>query len=207
MKAPERNDLATDLVGSALSSGGSGVLGLTDGTRITYRPILPQDALALQRFHRRLSDHSVRLRFFGAKPELSDKKAGYFTHVDGVNRFALVALDPGCAQEIIAVASFDREGQADRAEYAAAVADSWQGKGLGLALTWALIEAALRRNVRTFTGLVLPENARMLNLLRDLKLPERLRYEDGVEFVEIDLLPEPPNSGRREKNRGNRRKR
>jgi hypothetical protein len=30
---------------------------------------------------------------FGAKPELTDRRAGYFTHVDGVNRFALVALD------------------------------------------------------------------------------------------------------------------
>jgi hypothetical protein len=33
----------------------------------------------------------------------------------------------------------------------------------------------------------LPENARMLNLLRDLNLPERLRYEDGIKHVEIDL--------------------
>jgi len=33
----------------------------------------------------------------------------------------------------------------------------------------------------------LPENTRMLSLLRDLGLPERLRYEDGIEYVEIDL--------------------
>ena len=189
MKAPARSGLAARPVWDPLSSADSGVLGLLDGTRITYRPIKPEDVGALQRFHRRLSDRSVRLRFFGAKPELSDRKAGYFTHVDGVNRFALVALDPARTGEIIAVASFDREGETDRAEYAAAVIDSWQGRGLGLALTRVLIEAALLRNVRTFTGLVLPENARMLNLLRDLKLPERLRYEDGVELVEIELLP------------------
>ena len=34
---------------------------------------------------------------------------------------------------------------------------------------------------------LLPENTRMLHLLRDLGLPERLRYEDGVEYVEIEL--------------------
>ncbi|HEY6674300.1 MAG TPA: hypothetical protein VIZ59_05230 [Rubrobacteraceae bacterium] len=39
------------------------------------------------------------------------------------------------------------------------------------------------------TGVVLFENARMLNLLRDLGLPERLRYEGGVEHVEIGLSP------------------
>jgi hypothetical protein len=32
----------------------------------------------------------------------------------------------------------------------------------------------------------LAENARMLNLLRDLNLPERLRYDRGVEYVEIE---------------------
>jgi hypothetical protein len=37
------------------------------------------------------------------------------------------------------------------------------------------------------TGVVLFENARMLNLLRDLGLPERLRYEDGIEYVEIEM--------------------
>jgi hypothetical protein len=34
---------------------------------------------------------------------------------------------------------------------------------------------------------LLPENTRMLNLLRDLGLPERMRYEDGIEYVEIEL--------------------
>lgn len=191
MKAPADKDPAP----SPLASGDSGVIELLDGSRITYRPIRPEDAVALQRFHRRLSDHSVRLRFFGAKPELSDRKAGYFTHLDGVNRFALVALDPASPGEIIAVASFDREEETDRAEYAAAVVDSWQGRGLGLALTRALISAALRRSVRTFTGLVLPENARMLNLLRDLNLPERLRLADGVEYVEIELRPRDETGG------------
>jgi GNAT superfamily N-acetyltransferase len=174
--------------GVPLAEEESGSVELLDGTHITYRAIVPDNAAALQRFHHRLSKRSIYLRFFAAKPELSDKRAGYFTNVDDVNRFALVALDPGHPEEIIAVASFDREGNTDRAEYAAAVEDRWQGKGLGLALTRRLIEAALKRGIRVFTGVVLPENSRMLNLLRDLNLPERLRYEEGVEYVELELL-------------------
>ena len=129
------------------------------------------------------------MRFFAAKPELSDKEAGYFTNVDGINRFALVAVDPERPEEIIGVVSFDREGTTERAEYAAEVEDRWQGRGLGLALTRRLIEAALKRDVRSFTGIVLPENTRMLHLLRDLGLPERSRYEDGTDYIEIDLSP------------------
>jgi GNAT superfamily N-acetyltransferase len=122
----------------------SGSVELLDGNHITYHAIAPADAVALQRFHHRLDERSIYLRFFAAKPELSDKKAGYFTNVDGVNRFALVALDPEHPEEIIAVVSFDREGNTDRAEYAAVVEDRWQGKGLGSALTRRLIEAALK---------------------------------------------------------------
>jgi GNAT superfamily N-acetyltransferase len=87
------------------------------------------------------------------------------------------------------VVSFDREGTTERAEYAAAVEDRWQGRELGLALTRRLIETALKRGIRVLTGVVLFENARMLHLLRDLGLPERLRYEGGVEHVAIGLSP------------------
>jgi GNAT superfamily N-acetyltransferase len=189
MEASAREGLLVDGAGAPLAEEDSGSVELLDGTRITYRAMAPDNAVALQRFHHRLSERSIYLRFFAAKPELSDRKAGYFTNVDGTNRFALVALDPQRPEEIIAVVSFDREGDTERAEYAAAVEDGWQGRGLGLALTRCLIEAALKRGIRIFTGVVLPQNRRMLNLLRDLDLPERLRYEDGIEYVEIELLP------------------
>ena len=190
--ARDYEGLLVDGAGVPLAEEDSGSVELLDGTSVTYRAIAPDNAAALQRFHHRLSQRSISLRFFGAKPELSDRKAGYFTNVDGINRCALVALDPERPEEIIAVVSFDREEDTDRAEYAAAVEYRWQGKGLGLALTRCLIEAALKRGVRIFTGVVLPENARMLNLLRDLRLPERLRYGGGVEYVEIDLSEKAP---------------
>jgi GNAT superfamily N-acetyltransferase len=187
MKEPAREGLLVDGTGAPLAEEDSGSVELLDGTSIAYHAIAPENASALQRFHHRLSERSIYLRFFAAKPVLSDRKAGYFTNVDGINRFALLAVDPERPEEIIGVVSFDREGTSERAEYAAAVEDRWQGRGLGSALTRRLIEAALKRDVRVFTGVLLPENTRMLSLLRDLGLPERLRYEDGIEYVEIDL--------------------
>src|SRR3712207_4239866 len=144
MEASARERLLVDGARAPLAEEDSGRVELLDGTRVTRRAIAPDNAAGLQRFHHHLSERTVYLRFFGAKPELSDREAGYFTNVDGMNRFALVALDPERPEEIIAVVSFDREGNTDRAEYAAAVEDRWQGKGLGLALTRCLIEAALR---------------------------------------------------------------
>ena len=204
MKQPATEGLMVDGARAALAEEESGSVELLDGTSVAYHAIAPENTSALQRFHHRLSERSIYLRFFAAKPELSDREAGYFTNVDGINRFALVAVDPERPQEIIGVVSFDREGTSERAEYAAEVADRWQGKGLGLALTRRLIEAALKRDVRSFTGIVLPENTRMLHLLRDLGLPERLRYEDGTDYVEIDLSPPQNASDLTEGTRGPR---
>jgi hypothetical protein len=145
MRESAREGLLVDGTGAPLAEEESGAVELPDGTSVSYRAIAPDNASALQRFHHRLSERSVYLRFFGAKPELSDRKAGYFTNIDGKDRFALVALDPEREGEIIAVVSFDREGETDRAEYAAAVEDRWQGRRLRLALTQRPIQLALKR--------------------------------------------------------------
>lgn len=169
-----------------------GTLALTDGTTVCYRPIEVSDAAALRRFHDRLGEETVRLRFMSAIPHLNDQQAQYFTGVDGYDRVALVALDPTQPAEIIAVVRYDRDPGTYNAEYAAVVADRWQGRGLGFGLTRRLIDEALVRDVRSFYALVLPENVVMLSLLRALGLPERMHFEDGIERVEIELAG--PNS-------------
>jgi GNAT superfamily N-acetyltransferase len=163
------------------------VVELTTGERIPTRRIAPEDAPALQRFHRRLSDYSVYLRHIRALPNLSDSQATYFTALDHPRRIAVVALDPNNPSEIIAVVRAEGTQDSNRAEYAALVADQWQGKGLGTALTLDVIQEARRQGITCLYALVLPENQRMLNLLRDLHLPERMRFEDGTAEIEIDL--------------------
>src|SRR5919112_229136 len=197
-ESARREGLLVDGTGAPLAEEDSGSVELFDGTSVAYQAITPDNASALQRFHHRLSERSIYLRFFAVKPKLSDREAGYFTNVDGINRFALVALDPERPEEIVGMVSFDREGGTERAEYAAEVADRWHGRGLGMALTRRLIEAALKKGVRTFTAIVLPQNRKMLHLFRDLGLPERVRYdhEDSADYVEIDLSPPQETSDR-----------
>ena len=160
---------------------------LDDGVEVPTRQIAPGDAAALQRFHLGLSDYSVYLRHVHALPRLSDTQLRYFTQLDGVQRFAIVALDPANPAEIIAVVRYEGSTGSDRAEYAAIVTDAWQGKGLGKALTRDLISAARRRGIRCLYATVLPENVRMLSLLRDLGMPETMRFVDGVAEIEVDL--------------------
>ncbi len=168
----------------------SGVLVLRDGTSVPVREIRAEDAPALQRLVGRSSERSIELRFFGPMRELSEEKARRFAEVDGKDRFALVALDPDDEREIVAVVRYERERGTDGAEYAALVEDRFQGRGLGIGLTRRLIEAAKERGIERLHALVLRENGRMLRLLRSLEFPERRRWENGLEHIEIDLRPD-----------------
>ncbi|MDQ3926950.1 MAG: GNAT family N-acetyltransferase [Actinomycetota bacterium] len=165
-------------------------LTLTDGTIVSVREIEPEDAPALKRLFDRLSERTVELRYFGPMNELSDEKARHIAEVDGYDRYALVALDPEDENEIVALAGYDREEDTHKAEYAALVEDRMQGLGLGHSLTRFLIEAARERDVRCLHALVLHANKVMLRLLRDLDLPESKSREEGIERIEIDLIPD-----------------
>lgn len=166
---------------------GQMIIALRDGVCLPVRRIRAEDAAALQRLVGRSSDRSVELRFFGPLKELSDEMAERFADVDGEDRYAVVALDPEHPDEIVGVARYERERGTDGAEYAALIEDRFQHRGLGIGLTRHLIEAARENGIRHLHALVLRENAGMLSLLRSLDLPERLRWKDGAECVELDL--------------------
>ena len=165
----------------------AGDLILPGGVAVPVRAIRPDDARALQGLHGRLSELSIRSRYHSDMKDLRDRMAKHFACVDGVNRFALVALDPEKQDQIIAVVSFDRQGDTDKGEYAALVEDRWQGRGLGLAMTYQLIDVARDKGMRHLYGLVLPENKPMLKLLRSLDLPKRGHRVKGIKYVEIGL--------------------
>lgn len=166
------------------------VLVLRDGVCVPVRGVRAGDAAALQRLVARSSDRSVEMRFFGPLKRLSDEQARRFAEVDGRDRFALVALDPENPEDIVGVVRYEREPGTDAAEYAALIEDRFQGRGLGIGLTRHLIEAARDNGLRRLYALVMRQNRSMLHLLRSLDLPERKRWEDGAEHVEIDLRPD-----------------
>src|SRR5215216_260697 len=161
---------------------------LSDGVVVFVRTVRPDDAPALQRLHSRLSEQSIRSRYFSSMKKRSDQQAKHFADIDGINRYALVALDPEKQEEIIAVVRFTREGSTDKAEYAALVEDYWQGRGVGLSMTRWLIDEARDREIRALYGLVMPENRGMLKLLRSLALPERESRSEGIKYIEVELV-------------------
>lgn len=165
----------------------AGTLTLADGARVAYRPIRPDDAPALQTFHRELSERTRYLRFLGIVPTLSDERARRCTDLDGIRRFALVAHPPAAPGELVAVARYEGLPDPRAAELAIVVADPWQHRGLGFALMQRLLAAARRRDIRVAHGVVTAENRPMLGLLRKLNLPQRTAIDRAILAIELDL--------------------
>ena len=149
--------------------------------RFTVRPISSADGTALIRFHGRLSPEAVRLRSFGAHPELMAAEVTHLTCVDGFNRVAYVVEHDG---EIIAVGRYDRLENRCSAEVAFVVADEFQGHGLGTLLLEQLTNSARRVGIGEFEASVLIGNSAMLAVFHGAGFPTtQTRTYDVVELT------------------------
>lgn len=158
---------------------------LRDGTVASLRPIRPADVDGIHRFHAAQSDESIYLRFFAPLRRLSDADVHRFTHVDYVDRVALVVT---MREEIIGIGRFDRL-DAGTAEVAFNISDHYQGKGIGSVLLEHLAAIARDLGIARFTAEVLPQNRRMLDVFSDAGYEVARRVEDGVVEVGFDIEP------------------
>ena len=149
------------------------------------RPIRPDDADGLRSFHSGQSDESIYLRFFAPIRELSDRDVHRFTHVDNVDRVALVVTVRGA---IIGIGRWDRIDRRS-AEVAFNISDHYQGKGIGSVLLEHLAAIAQELGVEQFTAEVLPQNRRMLNVFKEAGYAVHHHFEDGVVEVSFDIRP------------------
>ncbi len=158
---------------------------LRDGGVAHVRPIRPQDAEAVQRFHAGQSAESIYLRFFAPIQALSDRDLERFTEVDHVDRVALVAT---LGERIVGIARFERTAPTT-ADVAFNIADSDQGRGLGSVLLEHLAAAARERGIQRFVADVLPQNRRMLSVFDEAGYAITHRYDDGVISLGFDITP------------------
>jgi len=170
---------------------------LADGRSVLVRPVLPQDGELQQRFVRALSPASRYRRFHSALSELPHATLAYLTQVDYASHLALLAetFDEQGGEIQVAEARYVRRSDASEAhvaDFALAVADRWQGVGLGRHLLGALVDSARRGGVRRLEGSVLADNEQMRGLLRGQGWRLGMDPDDGRLLVAaLDLAPAP----------------
>jgi acyl-CoA synthetase (NDP forming)/GNAT superfamily N-acetyltransferase len=153
---------------------------LKDGSTIAVRAIERDDEVALSTFYAHLSPESQAFRFFAAPADVSEI-AKRLVIADYESQFGLVARS---GADVVGHAVYIVTG-GRRAEMGLAVADAYQGRGLGLLLFAQLADAAARNGIEVFEAVVKADNHRMLDLLRDSGFPLRLRSEPDEIHAEL----------------------
>lgn len=160
---------------------------LRDGSVVTVRPLEREDRRLVQEVFDRMGEEARFRRFLAFKKQLSARDMETLTAVDHHEHEALVALDDETG-EALGVARMMREpGRPDTAEASVAVADAWQGRGLGGMLMERLVSKAREGGVRRFTAVLLTRNLGMLHLFERIGTARvARRYGDSLE-LEVEL--------------------
>ena len=151
-----------------------------DGVSFRLRPIRPDDEDRERRFVIRLSPESRYRRMMNAMKELPAELLQQFVHVDYVHTMAFVALtgEPP-DEEIIGVARFAPDRGGSDSEFAVAVADAWQARGVGATLMGLLFEYAHARGIHRLRGEILANNSKMIDLAHWLGMKTTLCLDEG----------------------------
>ncbi len=158
---------------------------LRDGRTAHVRPIRAEDEPLMVDFYARVSPESKYYRFFAPMPELSPQDLYRFTHVDHVQRVALVMT---VGEKMIAVGRYDTV-EPGVAEIAFLVEDAHQGRGIAQLLLEHLTQAGRERGIERFVAEVLPDNQAMLHTFRDAGYRVASGYEDGMMMLEFSIDP------------------
>jgi RimJ/RimL family protein N-acetyltransferase len=176
----------------ASSSAGEGwpaQVELRNGRRVTLRPIVPGDRKELLDAFERLSHESRYSRFMAPMKALSDGMIERAVNPAAGREFALVALTAaGGEEDIVGGARYAVEPDGESCEFAVAIADDWNGVGLGSRLMRELIRAAQARGLKRMHGFVLSQNSAMLGLAQRLGFSVGPSSEGPtVKLVSLDL--------------------
>ena len=163
---------------------------LRDGSAASVRPAMPADVAALRRFFERLSAVSRYQRFLtaGEPPDAVIARLSDSTDPSRALTFVVERAGgpAGPGLRIIATASYIAITD-DTAEVAFAVADDFQGKGLGTALLERLAVAASSHGFHRFQATTLEHNTGMLEVFRDSGFEIRSKSAEGCIDVQLSL--------------------
>jgi len=157
---------------------------LADGRIASIRPMVAEDEPDLIALHDGVGDDNLRLRFFSLNRESAHRYVEHLVHGTGDTVATLVAT---VRNRIVALATAERADR-DAAEVALLVSDDEHGHGLGSLLLEHLAAACRDQGVRRFVAEVLPENAAMIRVFRDVGFDLSRRSQSGV--VSVDMSTE-----------------
>lgn len=162
---------------------------LRDGSTATVRLAQSADAPAIAAFFLALSPESRRRRFFSeSKPGMDMIESLSDSSDPRKSLTLLVSRVSDGADRIIATGSYIAHNETS-AEYAVAVDDAFQGKGIGALLLERLSVLAVNNGFVHFLAITNPNNQAMLETFRTSGFEVKEQYRDGMVLVDLSVMP------------------
>jgi acetyltransferase len=164
----------------------AGAWTMKDGTPVTIRPIRPEDEPQIIKFHEKLSERSVYLRYFQPlklSTRTAHERLTRICFIDYDREMALVAerRDPASGQpQILGVTRLSKIHGTDSAESAVVILDDFQHHGLGTELVRRSIDVARAEKLKRVVSNILPENLEMRAVCQRLGFQLHHELEDNV---------------------------
>jgi acetyltransferase len=156
---------------------------LKDGTKLTIRPIRPEDEPLMVQFHQTLSERSVYYRYFTSlrlEQRIAHERLARLCFIDYDREMALVVAredEKIGRHEILGVGRLSKLHSSNEAEFALTVGDQWQNQGLGTQLLKLLIQVGRDEHLERITATILPDNREMQHVCR--KAGFQIRHAAG----------------------------
>ena len=165
---------------------------MKDGNEVVIRPIRPEDEPLMIKFHEKLSERSVYLRYFQPlklTQRTAHERLTRICFIDYNREMALVAerKDEAGEPELLAIGRLSKLHGRDEGELAAVAIDAAQHKGLGTELYRRLIEVGREAKLHRLISTMLPENREMRALCVKHGFKMYSDIEDNLIRAEMDL--------------------
>lgn len=144
---------------------------MKNGQKVVIRPIRAEDESMMRKFHTKLSDRSVYMRFLSPmllSERVTHERLSRVCHCDYAREIALVVEGEDNGEHgIFAVGRLSKfRGEDDEARMTLLVSDKFQGHGIGVELIKRLITAAKHEKIKRIVAVISQENTSMQNLCR-----------------------------------------
>ncbi|MDR3476760.1 MAG: GNAT family N-acetyltransferase [Gammaproteobacteria bacterium] len=140
---------------------------LSNGNKVTIRPVKVDDKESLQDFIRHLSNQNKHSQFMENFKELSSDVLKRMTQIDYDQEMVLLATCHKDGKEmIIGMARYIVNPDKTSCESIIVVADAWQNQKIGRQLLDHLTKIAKSKGFIAITGLILASNVEMIELVK-----------------------------------------
>jgi acetyltransferase len=140
-----------------------------DRTKVTVRPIMPEDEALLAKFHAVLSDRTVFMRYLQPimlQERVMHERLARICHVDYDREIALVAetTDESGERSVMGIVRLSRIHATNEARLSILIGDPYQGIGLGGELVRRGVDVARKERMDRLSAILTDDNLMMKHI-------------------------------------------